>query len=237
VASKQVTEAWHERKPDLVREIVDTLREHFPNLNLFLEDGRAEIRGTFPVRAPDGRSLRDYRVAILLPSGYPRELPIVYEVGGRLPWTKERHVNEADGTACVLMPDERWKCFPENAPFLQYLTGPLHNFFLSQTVFEETGKWPFGEWSHGEHGFLEYCQEILGSDDPGIVRRYLVLLAKNNLKKHYDCPCGSGRRIRHCCEMRMLELRRRVSVRTAISALGELGKAPLPYRRSRLRDE
>jgi eukaryotic-like serine/threonine-protein kinase len=32
----------------------------------------------------------------------------------------------ADGTACVLLPDERWRLWPVGSPLLKYLTGPLH---------------------------------------------------------------------------------------------------------------
>lgn len=229
-----MSRAWHERRPELVKEIEATLREGYPNLHLLIVLGRAEVRGTFPVWAPDGQGLDRYRVSIELPADYPKVLPVVREVGGRLPWHEDYHI-EREGKACVLMPDDRWRCFPVGAPFRQYLEVPLHNFFLSQTVHAETGEWPFGQWDHGRDGIFQYYRWLLDTDDDLAVRRFLHVLAKIDLKKHYECPCGSGKKIKKCCFGKLRDLRQKIPAYIAADSIRRLGKRKPPYSRSRLR--
>jgi len=224
--------AWHQRHPELGGQIGADLRARYPNLHLLIgSDGSATVRGTFPVRSPDRRVLDRYQVSIELPADYPRCLPIVREVGGRIPWKADFHVN-ADGVACVLLPDDRWRCFPEGAPFVQFLDGPVHQFFLGQSLVALGEDWPFGQWSHGPNGVNEYYQWLLETDDAPTIARYLHVLAKLSMKGHWDCPCGSGQKIRRCCRAKIEALRRKIPPVVARKALGTLGARMLPYIRS-----
>lgn len=176
------------------------------------------MRGTFPVRSPDGAVLDEFGVRIELLWDYPRSLPVVWETRGRIPATAERHM-EVGGKACVLLPDARWEDFPECSAFLEFLEGPLHNFFLGQSVVEAGDEWPFGEWDHGGGGVRAYYRDLLGIDDDRVIAKTLALLAKTSLKLAWDCPCGSGRRLRKCCRMRILELRRKIRPEVARNSL------------------
>jgi hypothetical protein len=220
---------WHQRDPQLADQIRADLRARYPNLNLFIEaDGSASVRGTFPVLSPEGRVLDRYQVSIDIPADYPRALPVVREVGGRIPWKPEFHVNR-DGTACVLLPDDRWRCFPEGARFIQFLDGPVHDFFLGQSLVAVGEDWPFGQWSHGRDGVLEYYQWLLGTEDKDTIERFLSVLGKLNMKGHWECPCGSGRKIRKCCRARIEDLRNKIPSQTARRALEVLWATKSPY--------
>lgn len=224
-----MSKAWHERHPELADRIRADLRAHYPSLHLFIEpDGSAAVRGTFPVLSPEGRVLDRYQVTIELPADYPRSLPVVREVGSRIPWKPEFHVNP-DGAACVLLPDDRWRCFPEGAPFVRFLDGPVHDFFLGQSLVALGEGWPFGQWSHGAKGVYEYYQWLFETEDPSTIRRYLEVLAKLNYKGHLLCPCGSGEKIRRCCRARIADLRDKIPPVVARKALETLGarKAPV----------
>lgn len=220
--------AWHERNPELADQIRADLRVRYPSLHLFIEpDGSAAVRGTFPVFSPEGKVLDEYRVSIELPADYPRSLPVVREVGGRIPWKPEFHVN-ADGVACVLLPDDRWRCFPEGAPFVTFLNGPVHDFFLGQSLVALGEDWPFGQWSHGAKGVWEYYQWLLGTNEPSTIRRFLEVLARLNLKGHLPCPCGSGQKIRRCCRAKIQDLRTKIPPTVARRALEALGARTPP---------
>jgi hypothetical protein len=219
----------------MVDEIRAGLADAYPNLHLFIrEDGRSEVRGTFPVRDDDGRIIDRYQVAIELLPDFPRSLPIVRETGGRVPWRAEFHV-EPDGKACVLLPDDRWRCFPIGAPLRQFLDGPVRDFFLGQATVERGGDWPFGEWSHGSQGIVEYYRELLSTDDRDLVDRFLHVLSKSDLKDHWECPCGSGRRIRRCCADQIRDLRRKIPPAVARQSLEKVCTGAKPYRGPRLR--
>jgi len=219
---------WYEKNPELADQIRADLRARYPSLHLFIEPhGSAVVRGTFPVLSPEGRVLDEYRVSIELLADYPRSLPVLREVGGRIPWKPDFHVN-ADGVACVLLPDDRWRCFPEGAPFVQFLDGPVHDFFLGQSLVAMGENWPFGQWSHGAMGVLEYYQWLLETDDRATIARYLYVLAKLHLKGHWACPCGSGRKIRYCCRARIDDLRSKIPPQVARKALETLGARNTP---------
>jgi hypothetical protein len=220
-----------------IEEIRADLLEKYPNLHIFINhDGNPEIAGSFPVRGSRGEELDRYSVSIILPKTYPKDLPIVYEVGHRIPRNPSYHINP-DGSACVLIPEDRWRCFPEGSPFFQYLDVPLYNFFLSQTCYAEKGIWPFGQWKHGSKGVSEYYQWLIGSEDNLTLHRFLHILKKNNLKKHYDCPCSSGLQVKKCCLTKIRDLRSKISPQAASKALESLNLNELktPYQRSRIR--
>jgi hypothetical protein len=230
-----MSKAWHQRNPRLVEQIRADLRAHYPNLHLFIEaDGSASVRGTFPLLSPEGRILDRYQVTIEFLYDYPKNLPIVREVGGRIPWKKEFHM-DSDGKACVLLPDERWRHFPEGAPFREFLNGPVRNFFLGQSLVALGEDWPFGEWGHGRNGVYEYYQELLQTDDRRTLVRFLYVLGKLNLKRHWDCPCGRGRKIARCCQTKIVDLRRKIPPAVARKALEQLGLQSSPYTGPRLR--
>lgn len=224
----------HHRKADLVEAIRADLADAYPNLHLFIDDdGVAEVRGTFPVRSEERKVLDRYQIRIELPD-YPRILPIVREVGGRIPWHPDFHV-DTNGKACILVPDDRWRCFPVGARFKQFLDGAVHDFFLGQSIVAKGGEWPFGEWSHGDQGLLEYYYDLLKTDDVTVVQRFLQVLSKINLKDHWDCPCGSGKRIRRCCVSRLRDLRAKIPHRTARDTLNKLCPGARPYKGPRIR--
>jgi hypothetical protein len=226
-----MSKPWHVKNPELAEQIRSDLRARYPGLHLFIEpDGSAAVRGTFPVLSGEGRELDRYRVTIELPPDYPRSLPIVREVGGRIPWKPDFHVN-ADGVACVLLPDDRWRCFPVGAPFVQFLDGPVHDFFLGQSLIALGEAWPFGQWSHGAKGVREYYQWLLHTDDSTTIVRYLEVLAKPDLKGHWECPCGSGEKIRRCCRAQIVELRNKIPPDVARKALETLGARTSPVLR------
>ena len=218
---------------DLIR---NDLRSHFPSLHLFINrDGLAEISGAFPVQGAAGEELDRYNVVIVLPETYPKDLPVVREVGGRIPWDPNFHVGPLTGEACIIFPDDRWRCFPEDSSLLDYLQKPLHNYFLSQTVHFETGKWPFDEWAHGTNGILDYYRWLLNTDNNVTVCRFLYILGKLHLKKSWDCPCDSGKKIKKCCHAKLVDLRIKFPPSTARKSFDSLGLNVTPYDGPRLR--
>lgn len=228
-----MTKPWpHPQDLDSIR--LDIAAE-YPTLHPFLnKDGLVEVAGLFPVRGAGGELLDTFDISIVLPDRFPRGLPIVREVAGRIPRTADRHV-EPDGKACVMLPDDRWRCFPEGSTFGEYLRVPVHNYFLGQSYWEEHGEWPFGEWGHGRAGILEYYRSIVHTEDDTTARRFLYVLTKLNLKTHWDCPCGSGKRIRDCCQRNVTDLRSKIPAGTAKKSWARLGAGASPYLGPKLR--
>lgn len=210
---------WFERNPALLEDVERALREpEYKWLHLHMEEGRVRIRGTIPV--PGDR----YRIEILFLNDYPDTLPQVRETAGRIPHISDRHVNAKDGTACVCIPDE-WFLQRPDPTFLTFLRVPVYNFFLSQKTVELTKEWPFGERRHANEGILDFYQECLGTKDLTAIRRYLEYASLDKIKGHWNCPCGSGKRIRNCHRQQIADLRKKLPPNIAINALQYLSNA------------
>lgn len=211
---------WHTATPRLRAEIVRTLEEEQPGLRFFIEGQTAKVRGSFAVKDGD-LTLDRFAVEIVFPDDYPKSLPTLSEIGRRIPHTEERHVNSRDGSACILVPEE-WLVRAPDESFSSYLDGPVRNYFLSQMLVEQGKPWPYGERSHGKAGVVESFGEILGTDDPQLMKRHLAYLVTDRIKGHWLCTCQSGKRLRDCHLERMRELQRRVRPTAAVQMIKRL---------------
>lgn len=172
------------------------------------------ISGTYLLYEADGVArpggpITTFDVSIVLSSCFPREEPKVFEVGGRIPRIADRHVNPA-GDCCITI-WEHWLASAEDLSFAAFMTGPIHEFFIAQYVYEQTARWPFGERAHGAVGLVEAYAELLGiQPDKTTVVAYLRLLTSDWPKGHCSCPCGSNKRLRHCHRDELMALHRRI---------------------------
>lgn len=206
MATKELMSDKRLKEPMLIR-IEQELCRAYSTLHVRRGESRSVlITGTFPVLGADQEIIDRFRVRIELPSSYPRDLPIVRETGGRIPWTEDRHINP-DGTACAMMPEERYRVWPTGSTLRDFLDGSLRNFFLGQLARERGDPWPFGEWSHGEQGFLEFVYSELETTDRDLVVRFMLVVSKDQVNFRVRCPCRSGRLIRECCKVKIMRLR------------------------------
>jgi hypothetical protein len=160
------------------------------------------------VAPPDG-PITEFEIKIKFPESYPWREPKVFEVGGRIPRRADRHIN-SDGDCCVTV-WENWLVTSDNHSVGGFLNGPLYEYLLGQFWFEKTGKWPFGERAHGAPGLEEAYADALGIPNRRQSLLYhLRLLSKDWPKGHWPCPCGSGKRLRHCHSNELIAMHQRV---------------------------
>ena len=165
--------------------------------------------------------ISEFDIEMVLSERYPDREPKVFEVGGRIPRTPDRHVND-DGDCCVTV-WENWLVCAEDHSFAAFMNGPVNEFFLGQYWFEKTKRWPFGERPHGPKGLEEAYADALGIPHKKKDLMYhLRLLSKDWPKGHWLCPCGSGKLLRHCHRDDMMALHQRVPPRIANRMLRRL---------------
>lgn len=211
---------WYLANPVAYEAFQQALAVEHQSLHVELLRGRIFIRGTLFLR--DGAVEVDhFQIEIEVPESYPRDLPLVREIGGRIPKIADRHFFNGD-VACVMLPDERDKYFPEDAPLIDFIRGPVQNYFLNQASYERTGRWLDEPRPHGKDGIREYYQELLGDVDDVAVLTCVRYLASKQLKGHWNCHCGSGRPLRQCHFGLLQNLRARISRRTASGTLKTL---------------
>jgi len=212
---------WHHSNPELLQRVRDEAGVRYPDLGIFIESDTVYLRGSFPIEH-EQEVLDRYSIEIELPADWPASAPILRETGGRIPWGPARHVNP-NGVACPLVPEE-WLLSPQRESLLAFLDGPVHNFFLGQSLAEHGESWPFGERPHGKPGLLQSYGELLGTTDELAILRYLDYLSRREIKGHWDCPCRSGQRLRSCHLAHLQQLRQKIPASVAAAALTALKK-------------
>ncbi len=196
---------WHKADPGLLEKIRVEVQGVYPNLHFYPQGDCVIIRGTLPI-IDSGKELDRYSVEIVLLADYPDAVPHVWETAGKIPRNADHHINEG-GEACLFIPDEQWRIYPPGTTFLEFLNGPVRNFFLGQSIFRRTAKWPFGQRDHGAVGIRKYYGELLGTDELAVILGYLECLSRPTAKGHWPCPCKSGKRIRECHRDQINDLR------------------------------
>ena len=178
-----------------VRSLQQQIGQEFPDLTVTHVASRIYIRGAFPVLY-QGAVLDRYQIEIEW-SDSDTEAPILRETGGRIPRTADRHMN-ADGKACPLVQEE-WLIRPREARSLpHYLSNPVHDYFLWQTLTERGIAPQWGQRSHGIPGLIEAYGEMVGMEGEKPTRKTLSYLSKKKIKGHWPCVCDSGRLLRDC---------------------------------------
>lgn len=221
---------WHQADTALFEKEKTEVEAAYPNLHFYVAENIVFVRGSFPI-VFDGEEFDRYLIEIKLPRDYPKSIPVVREVGGRIPLTSDRHMNPRDGTACVLLPDERWRVWPPGSGLLDFLNGPVRNFFLGQSVFELEKRWPFGQWGHGGDGVRQFYSELLETDDVEVVIKAVEYLTKKKTKGHWPCYCKSGKPLRDCHGEKLRGLTNKIPRAVALSSYGKLIETFRPSRR------
>ncbi len=192
-----MTTPWFRTQPQLLNAVKEAVRAKYPDLIVCDERETVFIRGSLAI-VHDGETLDRYQVEIEFPPDYPRALPMVRETGGRIPRVINRHVYPGSGNACLVV-DEEWLLSAGGTiSFVEFMEGPVRNFFLGQSLVEAGRRWPFGERSHGGKGLVETYGEWFGTQEEGVVLTYLRYLSGKKVKGHWACPCGGGRSLRDC---------------------------------------
>lgn len=210
-----------ERLRESYRQLEATVQTEYPDLRLVIKDDRPEFRGSFPIRDETGEIDR-FSIEIAFPDGV-KALPAIREIGGRIPLDRDRHVNVPSGYICADVPE--LVMLRGEASLLSYLNGPVRNFFLSQLSVESGKGWPFSQWDHGKDGLVQAYGEMLGVTGEKIIKAYLDFVSSKEIKGHWLCPCGSGRRIRDCHFEDVKKLRERIPREIARRAFDRLKKS------------
>jgi hypothetical protein len=194
---EKVIRPWFEADPSALERLERTLRARFPTLHAFMEGGVCVVRGTYPVM-DGGRVIDRYELEIALPPDYPGSLPLVWEIGGRIPREADRHVFTDVGCLCLGVPLALWIQLKGDFSLPKILDIPIRNFLIGNALVEEGEPWPHGDRSHGGQGVLEYCGDLMGTSEPVAIAKFLLSVVKGTVRGHWLCPCGSGQIIRRC---------------------------------------
>ena len=187
---------WYRVNAELFQSIQEQIKQAYPELQFLVRNNTVFLTGNFILR--DGDKVVDsFLIEIEFPFDYPKRLPVVYEIGERIPRIVDRHTYPS-GECCLYLPLQLSEVFPEGSSLVDFINGPVCSFFVSQSYYELTGDWPFGAWSHGAEAIIEYYAPILGTSDKNVISKYFEMISKKEIKGHWQCPCDSGKLLRRC---------------------------------------
>lgn len=204
-----------------LQKVLGDITEDYPDLRITRTTESVEITGSLPIIV-SGTVLDRFLIEIQVDPSYPRKIPRVYELGGRIPKSLHRHTSPKTGEACVCLIDQ-WSWVASKCPtVLEFINGPVKDFFLWQLCFIQYGKDRCGAWAHERNGRLEFYQAILDTDDPGTIRKFLLHLSEPKYKANWLCYCGSGRKACKCHKSSIISFRSKISPQVARSALQDI---------------
>ena len=201
-----------------VVDLARVIQDRYPDLRLVIEDGKPYFTGSFPVLYEE-QVLDRFGIRIEFPNGI-HKLSNIREIGGRIPHTAERH--NSNGICCIEVPE--LTLLREPYSLLSYLNGPVRNYFISQSLFEQGDPWPFDEWKHGKQGLIQAYEQVLGVSGETTIRKYLDLLGHKKIKGHWLCPCGNGKQLRQCHAGDIQRLKKRMPLQIVRQAWERLDK-------------
>lgn len=194
---RNMSELWYIENPELLQKVRDDIKK-YPTLRVVTEKQIVFIRGGLQILNKEKTKVVDsFSIEIELPSDFPTSIPILKETAKRIPKNADRHFN-IDENACLFVPEEREKYFPNGSPISDFIENCVKPFFVNQSYFEEAGEWPLGQRPHGLDGVLDYYREQYGEKSKEIIRNFLLYLGKRQVKGHWPCYCGSGKKMRKC---------------------------------------
>jgi hypothetical protein len=209
---------WHVVNAEEFKAVLLALETEFPYLHLGVRDSSTVLIGDLPL-VLDGRVVESFAIEVVIPQeGMRHGIPVVREVGGRIPWIADRHVYP-DGRACLFIEAEYWFKHPSGMDLVAFLRAPVMSYFIGQAFYEQEQRWPFGERSHGALGVVEFYSPLIGSREPRMIKRLIEMVVAKKMRSTWRCPCGSGRRLRGCHGDVVRKLRQRIKRSAAITSL------------------
>lgn len=152
------------------------------------------------------------------PADYPASMPSLRETSGRtaaiaakyrIEDQRDLHRNPGTGTACLCVKQEERRRFPNGARLLHFIQELVVPYLFGLSHFDEHGKWPWPDRSHGALGAIEYYAETAGEPSAELIWETVDLLKGDaswrGLRKQIRkpsamraCVCGSRKPISRC---------------------------------------
>ncbi|MBF9016725.1 MULTISPECIES: hypothetical protein [unclassified Oceanispirochaeta] len=157
------------------------------------------LRGTFNFTAETdkrGTISDQYEIEILVPFNFPRSVPVVREIRGKIPKNGDFHVNP-DGSLCLGSPLRLLSLVNSNPNLVAFAEKCLIPYFYAVSIKLNYGDdFMFGELDHGNVGALEDYSLLLGlEEDSQIIQAFQLMGLKKRVGNKKACPCGCGKRL------------------------------------------
>ena len=151
----------------------------------------------FEAFAPGKELIGDeYEIEISIHETFPRQIPSVREIGGRISPTFHKL---SDGSLCLGSPTRLLLILAESPSLLRFVEHCVIPYLYGHSYFKRNGVMPFGDLAHGARGLRDDLMAIFRINQESAISHFVRLgsMKKRTANKE-PCPCGSGRRLGRC---------------------------------------
>jgi hypothetical protein len=176
------------------------------------------VEGIFDLHAIfDGEERKDAFSVRIARSNDPRSMPMLTEIGGRTATIAAKYgiTNLADlhqnpgGSACLCVKQDEANRFPKGAGLAHFIEELVVPYLFGLSHFNDNGKWPWPDYSHGVLGIAEYYADTVGAPSPHTITTTVALLQEDIAWREFSrqirkpsamrrCICGSRKPISRC---------------------------------------
>lgn len=160
----------------------------------------------FSAEAPGKELIEDeYEIEITIPERFPKWIPSVREMGGRISSTFHKL---DDGCLCLGSPTRLLLMLSESSSIVSFVERCVIPYLYGHSFYEKHRIMPFGELLHRQEGIRQDLASLFGIDREDVVPGFVRLASmKKRLANKQPCPCGSNRRLGQCHRLRVNKLR------------------------------
>lgn len=197
---------WWKENPEIFEDFQGELSD-YPTLSWNLEGEKVVVSGKWHVSGSE-KLIASFDIRIELPDNFPVDVPLVFETGGKIPKIPDRHFNKDGNSACLFVKPQRWEVWPLGSGIGKFISGPVRDFFFSQAYYDLEGKWPYGDWRHGDDGIIDYFIKRLSVSDKKMLLAVVRLSLAGIPVRQTKCPCNNAKRFKKCHWSKIQDLKK-----------------------------
>lgn len=156
------------------------------------------ITGELDICDTEGVYWNTFQITMLVPRSYPYCVPIVAERSNIIPRDIEWHIS-SEGICCLDVDHNLKAMAKKGINLTAFIKDKVYTYFANQLYKLEKNEYAGKEYAHHLDGIIQYYQETHHLSDKQTIIAMLSRLTNNSLLGRNDkCPCGSGKKIKHC---------------------------------------
>lgn len=189
----------NKRKSPFERDFI-IAKERFPKLSY---GWNAKIKtwvitGELDICDIEGMYWDTFHITMLVPSGYPYCVPIVAEKSTIIPRDIDWHISP-EGVCCLDISHNLKAMSKVGINLTSFISDKVYTYFANQLYRLTENKYAGKEYAHLLDGVIQYYVETHNlKDKQAIVSMLQQITSKSNIGRNSQCPCGSGKKTKHC---------------------------------------
>jgi len=179
----------------------DFLNAHKRMRIIPIKKDRTVLQGYYELNAdfPGLAKIEDnFHLKIIVPLQYPKAIPQVYELDGKIPRESRYHVFK-EGNLCMGAPLRLQTILSEEPSLLAFSEKILTPYLYSFCYKRKYGEYPYGELEHNAPGLVEDYKTLFKvHDEAGVLRALKALSKSPRVANKYPCPCCFQQKLSDC---------------------------------------